>query len=132
MNFTTEQLEYLSNPDNHKIKFDGYEFVWYANAGDGFTVHSLIRSEDANKIASHIHYWLAKYSKELKSRRKSSATATFIQEAFIEKQLFDIAHSDLKTRVKIERMLELDNTLTPKQLSKEFGLPSKSVYRFFS
>lgn len=132
MNFTTEQLEYLSNPDNHKIKFDGYEFVWYADSGQGFQVHSLIRSEDAKKIASHIHYWLAKYDKELRSRRKSNKKSDFMKEAMINRQLFEISNSSDRTSVKLKKMLELDSTLTPKQLIEEYSLPARSVYRFFS
>jgi hypothetical protein len=131
MNFTNKELEHLSNEINHKIKYDGYEFIWLANKGKGFEVHSIIKSKSAKKILSFIKYWIPKYKKELNERLFSSTTRDLLAEAELDVFIYTTIESNYKTSKKIEMIIEAKPNTTPKELIK-LGLPKKSVYRYFS
>jgi len=131
MNFTNKELEYLSNEVNHKIRFDGFEFMWFANKGNGFELHSIMKKDIAKKVAAIINFWIPKYKKELSLRVYNSERRDMVKEVMLEVEMFDILKSNVKTSKKIEKMLNLSPTITASEIIS-YGLPSKSVYRYFS
>ena len=131
MNFTDKELEYLSNEVNHKIRFDGYEFMWFANKGNGFELHSIMKKDTAKKISAIINFWIPKYKKELSLRVYNAERRDMIQEVMLEVEIFEILKSSVKTSKKIEKILNLNPNITASEVIS-YGLPSKSVYRYFS
>ena len=64
MPYTLKELSYLKDIENHKIIYDGYDFVWYSNRGNDFELHSIKCFKDYKELLSYIFYWTNKYKKE--------------------------------------------------------------------
>lgn len=82
--WTDEQLEQLSNPDNHKISYDGWEWGWYHNIDGTWRQHSIQLFEDYAKPYEWMSYHLAVWSKELNYRRVRKAKANQRREGKIQ------------------------------------------------
>tara|TARA_R100001086_G_scaffold212467_1_gene128384 strand:+ start:28 stop:285 length:258 start_codon:yes stop_codon:yes gene_type:complete len=68
--WSTEDLESLCIPENHKITFDGYEYWWYHKLhGNKWDLHYINGFEDLKKPYSWLQYNLYRWSKELTDRK---------------------------------------------------------------
>lgn len=129
MRFTNSELENLIRIENHRINWDGNEYNWYANKGNGFELHSVIKRDCPKKTFAIIMFWIAKYNKELNEINFRNEH-NLITDAYNHRKIFKIINcSYLKTFEKIRRVLEIYPFAAPYELIN-YGLPRTSVYRF--
>ena len=67
-NWSTEDLMYLKEMINHKVIYDGYEFVWMHKLYGEWNRHYVSNFEDYNKPMSWIHHNVYNWGKEYRQR----------------------------------------------------------------
>ena len=126
-NWTTEQLGNLKNVTNHKVVYDGYEFVWMSKPNDTWTRHCVSNFKDYNKPMSWIHHHTYNWGKEYRQRhdrylqdmRKSLDIDVKIREISRE--------AKVKTKEKVKEIINLKPTITNKDIADILGVTIKSV-----
>lgn len=106
--WSTSQLQLLTNINNHKFMFDGYEYRWMHNINDKWEIHFIEPFKSYKKGFSYLRFALNLWDKELKTR----INKTDRQEFFInvgeyhktEEKIRKIAKSSLPTIEKINFM----------------------------
>ena len=68
-NWSTEDLLHLKELTNHKVIYDGYEFVWMHRLYGEWNRHYVSNFEDYNKPMSWIHHNIYNWGKEYRARQ---------------------------------------------------------------
>ena len=126
-NWTTDQLRNLKEVTNHKVIYDGYEFVWMSKPEDKWLRHYISNFEDYNKPMSWIHHhtynwgveYRARHSKYLEDMRRSLDVDVKIRA--ISKE------ATIKTKEKIIEILQLKPSISNKDIAEVLGVTVKSV-----
>tara|TARA_R110002050_G_scaffold278983_1_gene425309 strand:+ start:99 stop:509 length:411 start_codon:yes stop_codon:yes gene_type:complete len=126
-NWTTEQLRNLKEVTNHKVIYDGYEFVWMSKPEDKWLRHYISNFEDYNKPMSWIHHhtynwgveYRARQAKYLEDMRRSLDVDVKIRA--ISKE------ATIKTKEKIMEILQLKPSISNKDIAEVLGVTVKSV-----
>lgn len=66
--WTTNQLRQLIEYSNHKIMFDGFEYIWMNNIFGEWKRHCILNYSDRKKVYSHMKFSLDQWNKELHKR----------------------------------------------------------------
>ena len=130
-NWTTNQLRLLTVQDNHKIIFDGYDYIWMNKIDGDWKRHCIFNYQDLNKVITHMKYSLSQWDKELNKRIDNSERKEFfkqIQEHFkSQDKIRKIAKSRIPTIEKIN-IIRLENPNTSKQQMCELLKIKASIY----
>ena len=107
--WSNEHLDKLSDPLNHKVIYDGYEYRWFHKInGNKWELHFINGYEDYNTLYSFLHFWLPLWNKELNQRKKEAykkGIKKVKEELQITKTYVSISERfDLSTKQKIEIM----------------------------
>ena len=125
--WSTEELNNLKEITNHKVVYDGYEFVWMSRPNNKWLRHFVANFEDYNKPMSWIHHhtynwgveYRARQAKYLEDMRKSLDVDIKIQQ--ISKE------AKVKTKEKISEILKLKPSISNKDIASVLGITIKSV-----
>jgi len=125
--WTTDELNNLKEITNHKVVYDGYEFVWMSRPNNKWLRHYVSNFEDYNKPMSWIHHhtynwgveYRARQAKYLEDMRKSLDVDIKIQQ--ISKE------AKVKTKEKISEILKLKPSISNKDIASVLGITIKSV-----
>lgn len=125
--WSTEELNNLKEITNHKVVYDGYEFVWMSRPNNKWLRHFVSNFEDYNKPMSWIHHhtynwgveYRARQAKYLEDMRKSLDVDIKIQQ--ISKE------AKVKTKEKISEILKLKPSISNKDIASVLGITIKSV-----
>ena len=128
-NWTTEQLGNLKNVTNHKVVYDGYEFVWMSKPNNTWMRHCVSNFKDYNKPMSWIHHHTYNWGKEYRQRhdrylqdmRKSLDIDVKIREISRE--------AKVKTKEKVREIINLKPTITNKDIADILGVTIRTVER---
>ena len=71
-NWSTEDLMYLKEMINHKVIYDGYEFVWMHKLYGEWNRHYVSNFEDYNKPMSWIHHNVYNWGKGIRSNKSKT------------------------------------------------------------
>ena len=126
-NWTTEQLGNLKNVTNHKVVYDGYEFVWMSKPNDTWTRHCVSNFKDYNKPMSWIHHHTYNWGKEYRQRhdrylqdmRKSLDIDVKIREISRE--------AKVKTKEKVREIINLKPTISSKEIADILDITPRAV-----
>ena len=126
-NWTTEQLGNLKNVTNHKVVYDGYEFVWMSKPNDTWTRHYVSNFKDYNKPMSWIHHHTYNWGKEYRQRhdrylqdmRKSLDIDIKIREISRE--------AKVKTKEKVREIINLKPTISSKEIADILDITPRAV-----
>ena len=66
--WSTEDLKSLTKINNHKIMFDGYEYVWVRKLKEDWERHFICNFKNSKKAFSYLKYNMVKWKKELNNR----------------------------------------------------------------
>jgi len=125
--WTDEQLEQLSNPDNHKISYDGWEWVWYHNIDGKWTQHAVQLFTDYSKPYEWMSYHLAVWSKELNHRRLRKARYNQRRESKIQRVRRDYKKD---TIARAKEIAQLNPELTHQEISNLLNVSRQSISRY--
>ena len=127
--WSTEELNNLKEITNHKVVYDGYEFVWMSRPNNKWLRHFVSNFEDYNKPMSWIHHhtynwgveYRARQAKYLEDIRKSLDVDIKIQQ--ISKE------AKVKTKEKISEILKLKPSISNKDIAllNFFGITKEMV-----
>lgn len=129
LSWTTEHLHQLKEITNHKIVFDGYEFVWMHQLDGEWSRHSINNFEDYNKpfswLMEALHTWRVVYNQRVKDYLKEMS-----KDLDVDVQISKIYKDhNLKTFKKIKQMLVIKPSLTTKQIAELLEMSERGVRR---
>jgi hypothetical protein len=127
--WTDSQLEQLCKPYNHKIEFDGYQYRWLHNIDGVWKIHCIKLYEDENSLNSNKQLWLNWWKEEFNNRYNRNLILHYKKsktELQNTKEIYRIARSNLKTKIKIEQLKNINPNISTKELcnllEKEKGI----------
>jgi hypothetical protein len=133
-NWTTEQLKNLKEVTNHKVIYDGYEFVWMSKPDDVWARHYIRNFTDYNKPMSWIHHHTYNWGKEYKQRQEkylADMRRSLDIEVSIENKIRDISReAKVKTREKVVEILKLKPSMSNKNIASLLGVTIRTVERY--
>lgn len=125
MPYNLKELEQLANPNNHDIKFDGFEFHWFSRIDNKWSLHCIKPFETHLKALSYIRYWLVKYSQEIANNEAIFERIT--NNVINDVRIYDIAKSDLKTIEKVTAILDIKPYLNQTEISDYLGISKMAI-----
>ncbi len=128
-NWTTEQLKNLKEVTNHKVIYDGYEFVWMSKPDDIWSRHYISNFEDYNKPMSWIHHHTYNWDKEYKQRQEKYL-ADMRKSLDIDIKIREISRdTDIIVKQKVNQILELKPDMYNQELADVLGITVRTVQR---
>ena len=116
MQYTISELKKLSDIENHKIIYDGYEYWWYSRKleNNDFTIHCIIPFNNYKELLINIKVWIRKYHK---LSIGIDCVELMIKELLLDVQIKNIAkNNNTKTISKIKQILVLKPSIKNKEL----------------
>lgn len=130
MPFALKEVEQLSNPRNHDIRFDGYDYWWYSCINGKWSIHCIKPFETHLKALSHIKYWLIKYAQEVANNE--AIFNNMINKVMNDVRIYDIARNEnLKTIDKVTAILDIKPYLNQTEISEYLGITKMSISKHF-
>ena len=106
--WSVEDLKSLTQIENHKILFDGYEYYWMRKLKDDWERHFILNFKDKNKAISYLKYSIVKWDKYLYDKttkeRRASSYKEIIKTLNIQEKTYKIIKSSLPTIEKINHI----------------------------
>ena len=78
--WTDEELKLLTDVYNHKIMFDGYEYIWKINLDGDWSKHSFQNFETYGKAVHYLRFHMHLWDKELHKRKHKKKRKDFFSE----------------------------------------------------
>lgn len=114
MQYTKSELKKLSDIENHKIIYDGYDYWWYSVKDKEFTLHCIIPFNDYKTLLINIKVWIRKYHK---LSIGIDCVELMIQDLLLDVKIKNIAKdNNIKTNNKIKQILVLKPNVKNKEL----------------
>tara|TARA_R110000796_G_scaffold214512_1_gene330469 strand:- start:155 stop:556 length:402 start_codon:yes stop_codon:yes gene_type:complete len=127
--WNTEHLMQLKEITNHKVIYDGYEFVWMVRL-DGNWIRRYVRNfSDYNTPISWIHFNLSRWGNEYVSRRSEylkemrSNLEADIKIAEISRE------ANVTTKQKVLEVINLKPKISSKEIADILDITVRSVER---
>ena len=126
-NWTTEQLKNLKEVTNHKVIYDGYEFVWMSKPDDIWSMHYISNFEDYNKHMSWIHHHTYNWNKEYKQRQEKYL-ADMRRSLDIDVKIREISReAKVKTKEKVREIVNLKPNISSKDIAYILEITPRAV-----
>ena len=126
-NWSTEELKHLKEMTNHKVVYDGYEFIWMHRLDGEWNRHYVNNFEDYNKPMSWIHHHVYNWGKEYRQRHAKYLDDMRIQ-LDIDIKIREISkEANVKTKEKVIEILYLKPNISNKDIAGILGVTIKSV-----
>ena len=125
--WSIEHLKQLKEITNHKVIYDGYEFVWMSKIDNKWDRQYIENFTDYNTPMSWIHFCIDKWSKEYNSRphKYIKDMQTNLE---IEIKIREISReANIRTKNKIKEILKLKPSMSNKEISDVLGVTIKSI-----
>lgn len=130
MPYNLKELEQLANPNNHDIKFDGFDYHWHSRINGKWSLHCIKPFETHLKALSYIKYWLVKYSQEVANNEAMFERIT--NNVMNDVRIYDIVNNnELKTIEKVIAILDIKPYLNQTEISEYLGITKMSISKHF-
>ena len=127
--WTTEELSNLKDVINHKVIYDGYEFVWMSKPNTTWERHYVANFEDYNKPMSWIHHNVYNWGKEYRARQ-TKYLEDMRKSLDIDVKIREISReSNIRTKEKVREIIELKSDITNIEISEILDVTVRSVER---
>jgi hypothetical protein len=132
--WSDEDLEKLSNPNNHRIRWDNIEYHWeHKINGHKWEPHCIDGFEDWKKPYHYLRYWIYQWSKELADRRIKLSESYFYkmgETLKVSEKVIEISNNEkLKNKEKIRLVRELLPNESVTFMSSVLGLTRQCVHK---
>ena len=126
-NWTTEELSNLKDVINHKVIYDGFEFVWMSRANNTWERHYVSNFRDYNKPMSWIHHHTYRWGKEYKQRQEEYL-ADMCKSLDVDVKIREISReAKVKTKQKVKEILNLKPNISSKEIAGILGVTKRAV-----
>jgi len=127
--WSDNHLKQLKDITNHKVIYDGYEFVWMSKLDGNWNRHYVRNFTNYNKPMSWIHVSIYKGNKEYKNRY-SKYLEDMRRSLEIDIRIQEISRvANIKTKQKIQEILNLKPDINNKDISDILGVTIRTVER---
>ena len=131
--WSTEDLQMLTQVDNHKIMYDGYEYYWLRKLKDDWERHFVLNFADPKKAFHYLKYNIDKWQKELNNRLEITVRAKSYKELErmleVQEKTTKTANSVLPTIEKINHIKLIKENISAAELSSLLNVKKSIVYR---
>jgi len=128
-NWSTEHLMQLKELTNHKIIYDGYEFVWMVQLDNNWVRRYVCNFTDYNKPMSWIHHNIYVWSKEYRERQVEYLE-NMRKKLEIDVKITEISReANRKTKQKVLEIINLRPDISNKSISELLDITIRSVER---
>lgn len=131
--WTDDELQQLCDINNHRIIYDGYNYVWENKMNNVWTRRTVFYYDTFAKPYSVLKYWIACWSKELIERKELKVYNTLKGDALNMYRAFEICKLDyLKNKEKTKRIKKLIPHITDDTLSYMIGVHRVTINRYLN
>jgi hypothetical protein len=124
--FSNEEIKQLAKPNNHKIKFDGYDYWWYTKINGKWDVHCIEPFKTHLKAIKAIKYWLVQYAKM--DAENEMTFEKMVNNVMDEVRIYDIANNtNLKTIDKVVAILNINPYLNQVELAEYLNVTKMGI-----
>ena len=127
--WSTSHLQQLKELVNHKLEFDGFEYVWMVKLDHVWVRHYITNFDNYNKpfswIQFTIHGWGMEYNQRIKDYLKDMSKSLDIDLKIKEISL----DYDTRTKEKVKEILLLKPKLSAKEISCILGTSIRTIER---
>ena len=131
--WSTEDLQTLTQVDNHKIMYDGYEYYWIRKLKDDWERHFILNFEDSKKAFYFLKYNIGMWQQELNKRLEITVRAESYKELErmldIQEKTTKTANSVLPTIEKINHIKFINEGVSAEELSGLLNVKKSIIYR---
>ena len=127
--WSTDHLRQLKEVTNHKVAWDGYEFVWEVKLDNKWRRHYIRNFEDYNTPISFIHFNLGRWNNQY-IERQNKYLKSMKADLDIEIKITAISReSNLRTKQKIQEIINLKPNISNRDISGILGVTIRTVER---
>ena len=131
--WTYEELKLLTDVYNHKIMFDGYEYIWMVKLNGDWSKHSFQNFETYGKAVHYLRFHMHLWDKELHKRKHKKKRKDFFNEmkkhVKSQEKIYKIAKSRMPTIEKIN-FIRLENpNISKHQICELLDIKASIYYR---
>ena len=94
-NWSTDELEQLQNMSNHRITYDGFNYIWECKLNGKWKKRSITLYETSKRALSELHYSLGIFKKEYDKRQTFKREVELRDEVANLEQAIEIANGEL-------------------------------------
>lgn len=128
-NWTTEELSNLKDVINHKVIYDGYEFVWMSKPNAKWERHYVANFEGYNKPMSWIYHNVYSWSKEYRARQ-TKYLSDMRKSLDVDVKIREISREvEIKTKQKVLQIINLKPEISTKDIAEILGVTIRTVER---
>jgi len=136
-NWTHSEFKLLTDLNNHRYTFDGYEYVWESNVSGSWSRHCINNFKTLSRLKHYRMFNIKHWNKELDVLNKKAAiddrNAAKVFERIVDKEfkaVIKIAQKKLKPIKKVQLILEVKSELDNTTICKALGLSKRTFYRY--
>ena len=131
--WSTEDLKTLTQVDNHKIMFDGYEYYWIRKLKDDWERHFILNFEDSKKAFHYLKFTIGMWQQELNKRLEITVRAKSYKELermlYIQEKTTKTVNSVLPTIEKINHIKLINEGISAEEPSSLLKVKKSIIYR---
>jgi len=131
--WSTEHLKILTQVDNHKIMYDGYEYYWLSKLEDDWERHFILNFEDSKKAFHYLKYNIDKWQNELNVRLEKTVVAESYKQLIkmldTQEKITKTVNSVLPTIEKINHIKLINEGVSAEELSSLLNVKKSIIYR---
>jgi len=131
--WSTDDLKTLTQVDNHKIMFDGYEYYWIRKLKDDWERHFILNFEDSKKAFHYLKFTIGMWQQELNKRLEITVRAKSYKELermlYIQEKTTKTVNSVLPTIEKINHIKLINEGISAEELSSLLKVKKSIIYR---
>lgn len=129
MPYSLKDKEQLSQPNNHTIKFDGFDYWWFSCLNNRWSLHCIKPFTSHLQALHHIKYWLVKYAQEVANNDAIFERIT--DNVIKDVKIYEIANSNLKPLNKVIQILEIRPNLNQTEISQYLNISKMAISKHF-
>ena len=131
--WSTEHLQMLTQVDNHKIMYDGFEYYWLRKLEDNWERHFILNFTNKKKAFHYLKYNIDKWQKELNIRLETTVRDKSYKELErmlkIQEKTIKTVNSSLPTIEKINIIKLIKEGISAAELSSMLKVKKSIIYR---
>ena len=124
--WSDSDLDKLTNRENHRIIFNGIEYVWEHRLKNKWELHSVYLYKEYNILYSNLKFWLHNWRKELDQRRAKYDILKNLQQT---DKAIKIANGSYTTKKKVELVIELMPNESVQYIADILKVTRQAVYK---
>ena len=125
----TSDLKDLKEITNHKVVWDGYEFIWMSKINNVWSRHYVRNFKDYNTPISWMYFNISKCENEYDKRQKKYVK-DMRKELEIEIKITEISRDTIKRNTnKVLEILQLKPSLNNQEIADILGVNIRTIRR---